>query len=70
MGVVNTGIANCAGDSDVMFVSTIQKNRSIVTQGSLHIYKTLKDGDVKRMIANIPGEEVLNLAYHCVARVD
>ena len=32
--------------------------------------KTLKDRDVKRMIDNTTGEEVLNLSHYCVARVD
>ena len=70
LNVVNTGIANFSGDSDAMFVSTTANNRPLVTQSTLFLYKILKDGDVKKMLENMCGEENLNFAYHCVARLD
>ena len=68
--VVNTGISKFLGDSNAMFVSTTANNCSLVTQSTLYLYKTLKDGDVKKMLESMNGEDILNFSYHCVARLD
>ena len=70
LSVVNGGIANFAGDSDAMFVSTNAAKRPIVTQAALHLYGKLKDSDVRRWIETLSQEKVLDLSYHCVARLD
>ena len=53
-----------------MFVSTNKVKRPIVTQAALHLYGKLKDTDVRRWIETLSQDKVLDLAYHCVARVD
>ena len=70
LGAVSTMIANFVGDSDALFFYANRKTRPIVAKGVLFMYKTLKDRDVKNLLQSYDSKEIINFAYHALARLD